>query len=75
MHNLYATFMPKPINGQNGSGMHVHQSLWRGNHNAFFDESSTYHLSPEARHYTAGIMYHARAFALFSVSGSILIRG
>jgi glutamine synthetase len=61
MHNRYAPFMPTPINGQNASGMHVHQSLWRGNHNAFFDESSTYHLSPEARHYTAGIMYHARA--------------
>jgi len=41
--------------------MHVHQSLWRGNHNAFFDPGSTYHLSPEAQHYTAGIMYHARA--------------
>jgi len=61
MHNLYATFMPKPINGQNGSGMHVHQSLWRGNHNAFFDSGSTYHLSPEGQYYTAGIMCHARA--------------
>ncbi len=60
MHGLYATFMPKPINGQNGSGMHVHQSLWRGNQNLFFDPQDDYHLSPVARHYMAGLLTHAR---------------
>lgn len=60
MHNLYATFMPKPINGQNGSGMHVHQSLWKDEHNAFFDKDAPYHLSTAARHYIAGIIHHAR---------------
>ncbi len=67
MHNLYLTFMPKPLNGQNGSGMHVHQSLWRGEHNAFFEKDAPYHLSAEARHYTAGIIHHAREIcAIFS---------
>jgi glutamine synthetase len=60
VHNLYATFMPKPLNGQNGSGMHVHQSLWKGKKNLFFDEKDSYHLSTEARHYIAGIMTHSR---------------
>jgi glutamine synthetase len=60
MHNLYATFMPKPVNGQNGSGMHVHQSLWRNGHTAFFDQDSKYHLSVDAQYYIAGIMHHAR---------------
>lgn len=67
MHNLYLTFMPKPINGQNGSGMHVHQSLWKDNHNAFFDKNSAQHLSDVARHYLAGLMFHAReTCAVFS---------
>ena len=60
MHNLYATFMPKPLNGQNGSGMHVHQSLWKGGKNLFFKKNDHYHLSTLARHYIAGIMMHAR---------------
>lgn len=60
MHGLYATFMPKPINGQNGSGMHVHQSLWKGGKNVFFDKKGAYYLSELARHYIAGIMNHAR---------------
>jgi glutamine synthetase len=60
MHGLYATFMPKPINGQNGSGMHVHQSLWRGGRNLFFEKDGPYHLSPLARRYMAGLMTHAR---------------
>lgn len=59
MHNLYATFMPKPLNGQNGSGMHVHQSLWKGGNNLFFDKKSAYSLSLVARHYIAGIMEHS----------------
>jgi len=67
MHGLYATFMPKPINGQNGSGMHVHQSLWRGGTNLFFDERDPYHLSDAARRYAAGLMAHAREIsAVFS---------
>ncbi|MGB9907145.1 MAG: glutamine synthetase family protein [Candidatus Saccharicenans sp.] len=60
MHNLYLTFMPKPVNGQNGSGLHVHQSLWKNNHNAFFEKEAPYCLSAEARYYVAGIMHHAR---------------
>jgi len=60
MHGLYATFMPKPINGQNGSGMHVHQSLWKDGKNLFFDKKGEYFLSDMARHYIAGLMTHAR---------------
>ncbi len=57
---VYATFMPKPIFGENGSGMHVHQSLFKGDKNAFFDPKDTYHLSPVAKGYIAGILTHAR---------------
>jgi len=60
MHGLYATFMPKPLNGQNGSGMHIHQSLWKGEENLFFDKKSPYRLSKTACHYIAGIMAHSR---------------
>jgi len=60
MHGLYATFMPKPINGQNGSGMHVHQSLWSNGKNLFFDASGPYHLSEMARSYLGGLTHHAR---------------
>ncbi len=60
MRGLYATFMPKPVNGQNGSGMHVHQSLWRDGRNLFFDKSGPYHLSLLAQRYMAGLMTHAR---------------
>jgi glutamine synthetase len=66
-HDLYASLMPKPINGQNGSGMHVHQSLWKGGKNAFFDGAGTFQLSSTARAYMAGLMRHAReASAVFS---------
>ena len=57
--SFYATFMPKPAFGINGSGMHVHQSLFKGNRNAFFDEKDPYHLSKLARHFIAGLMRHA----------------
>lgn len=60
--NAYATFMPKPIFGENGSGMHVHQSLFKGDHNAFFDAQDPYHLSKEARGYIAGLLKHAPEF-------------
>lgn len=58
-YGLYATFMPKPIFGENGSGMHVHQSLWKGNENAFAG-SGTYGLSETAIHFAAGQLEHAR---------------
>ena len=58
-HDLYATFMPKPIFGINGSGMHVHQSLFKGDSNAFFDAKDSYHLSKIARGYIAGLLKHA----------------
>ncbi|MGC9323374.1 MAG: glutamine synthetase family protein [Desulfomonilia bacterium] len=59
-HGVYATFMPKPIARENGSGMHVHQSLFKGKENAFFDKADKYHLSTVAKHYIAGILTHAR---------------
>jgi glutamine synthetase len=58
-HGYYATFMPKPIFGENGSGMHVHQSLFQGDRNAFYDPDDEYNLSDIAKHYIAGIMKHA----------------
>jgi glutamine synthetase len=51
--------MPKPIFGINGSGMHVHQSLFKGENNAFFDKNDEYYLSQIARHYIAGLLKHA----------------
>ena len=58
-HGVYATFMPKPIFGINGSGMHVHQSLFKGDKNAFFEKGAKYHLSDIGKTYTAGILKHA----------------
>jgi len=60
---LKATFMPKPIKGINGSGMHVHQSLFAGETNAFYHETDKYHLSPLAYNFLAGQLKHARALA------------
>jgi glutamine synthetase len=57
---LVASFMPKPIYGQNGSGMHTHQSLFRGRDNAFWDEKAQWELSPVALHYIGGLLKHAR---------------
>ncbi|HUU55075.1 MAG TPA: glutamine synthetase family protein [Armatimonadota bacterium] len=59
-HGTYATFMPKPLFGENGSGMHTHQSLFRGEKNAFFSPDAGDHLSEIARHYVAGLLRHAR---------------
>ncbi|MBE9470010.1 MAG: glutamine synthetase, partial [Chloroflexi bacterium] len=58
-HGVYATFMPKPVLGINGSGMHVHQSLFRGDANAFFDKGDRHHLSKLAKWYIAGLLRHA----------------
>jgi len=55
----YASFMPKPILGVNGSGMHVHQSLFKGDRNVFFDQDEEYQLSEHAKCYIAGLLRHA----------------
>jgi glutamine synthetase len=65
-HNLYATFMPKPIFGVNGSGMHVHQSLFKGSSNAMFDANDEYFLSDIAKQYIAGLLRHAREITLIT---------
>lgn len=59
-NGVYATFMPKPLFGENGSGMHTHQSLFRGDRNAFYDINDPYHLSAEGRYYIAGILKHCK---------------
>ncbi|MCY0896967.1 MAG: type I glutamate--ammonia ligase [Alicyclobacillaceae bacterium] len=61
-YGLHATFMPKPVFGINGSGMHCHQSLFADGRNSFYDESDELGLSQIARHYLAGILAHAEAF-------------
>jgi len=61
---VYATFMPKPIFGENGSGMHCHQSLFKGKANLFFDAKDKYHLSEFAKQYIAGILTHIREITL-----------
>lgn len=63
-NGAYATFMPKPIFGQNGSGMHVHMSLFKGESNAFFEKDAQYHLSDIARGFIAGILTHIREMTL-----------
>jgi len=63
-NGVYATFMPKPIESQNGSGMHVHQSLFKGERNAFFDPEDDYQLSAVAKSYIAGLLDHARELTL-----------
>ncbi len=60
-HNKTATFMPKPIFGDNGSGMHTHQSLWKGERNLFFDERGYAGLSETARYYIGGLLKHSPA--------------
>lgn len=62
-HGLHATFMPKPISGINGSGMHVHQSLFKEGKNAFYDENDKYHLSRTAYNFIAGQLNHAKGMS------------
>lgn len=60
-NGLTATFMPKPLFGDNGSGMHVHQSLWKGDVNIFYDESGYAQISDTAKYYIGGLLKHAPA--------------
>jgi len=63
-YNYYPTFMPKPIVSQNGSGLHIHQSLWRDNTNLFYDENDKYaNLSQLARYYIGGLIEHGRSLS------------
>lgn len=61
-HGLHATFMPKPLYGVAGSGMHCNMSLFSGDNNVFYDESTESQLSETAMHFLAGILEHAKAF-------------
>jgi glutamine synthetase len=63
-HGVYATFMPKPLRDQNGSGMHTHQSLFSGEQNAFFDSNDQYFLSDTAKQFIAGQLRHAREISI-----------
>jgi glutamine synthetase len=60
----YATFMPKPLLHENGSGMHIHMSVFENGRNLFFDPADKYHLSQLARHFMAGILQHIREMCL-----------
>jgi glutamine synthetase len=60
-NGLTATFMPKPLFEENGSGMHVHQSLWKGDSNVFFDEAGYAQLSDTAKYYIGGLLEHSAA--------------
>ena len=62
-NGVYATFMPKPIFGENGSGMHTHQSLFTDGRNAFFDADDKWHLSDVGKAFIAGQLKHAREIA------------
>jgi glutamine synthetase len=59
-HGVYATFMPKPLFGENGSGMHTHMSLFKEGRNQFFSGDEAYHLSPAGKQFIAGLLKHAR---------------
>ena len=63
-HDVYATFMPKPIFGENGSGMHTHMSLFKGDSNAFFDAKDQYHLSTVGKQFIAGVLKHIQECTL-----------
>ena len=63
-NDVYATFMPKPLIGENGSGMHTHMSLFEADKNAFFDPENEYHLSAIAKQFIAGLLRHAPEITL-----------
>jgi glutamine synthetase len=63
-YGVYATFMPKPLFGKNGSGMHTHQSIFKGENNIFFEAKDKYHLSKMGKSFIAGLLKHAREISL-----------
>ncbi len=63
-YGIYATFMPKPLFGENGNGMHTHQSLFEDEVNIFFNPKDKYHLSKRGKSYIAGLLKHAREICL-----------
>lgn len=66
-NGVYATFMPKPIAGENGSGMHTHLSIFEDEEtNAFYSKTADHHLSPTARHFLAGVLDHARELSFIT---------
>jgi glutamine synthetase len=65
-HNMTATFMPKPLFKDNGSGMHVHQSLWKDGKNIFFNKDGYALLSKDAMHYIGGLLKHSHAILAFA---------
>ncbi len=66
LHGLHATFMPKPISTENGSGMHVNLSLSKGEENAFYDPSSDMQISIETKQFIAGVLKHVKAISCIS---------
>jgi glutamine synthetase len=65
-YGVYATFMPKPLTDYNGSGMHVHQSLFKGDKNIFFNLRGSYYLSDEAKFFVGGLLKYAPDFTLIT---------
>ncbi len=63
-HGIYASMMPRPLSGQNGNGMHTHQSLFKKERNIFFDSKRTHNISRSCEHYIAGLLQHAPEFTL-----------
>jgi len=63
-NGYYATFMPKPLFSENGSGMHTHMSIFENGRNLFFDDKDSYHLSKLARHFMAGLLHHVHETTL-----------
>ncbi len=65
-NNIYASFMPKPLANQNGSGLHIHQSLFKGDENIFFNSSDRYLLSKTAKYFIAGLLRHSNEFLMLT---------
>jgi len=65
-NGVHATFMPKPLKGENGSGMHIHLSLFQNKKNAFFSPDDPYNLSSMAKYFLAGILKHSREICLIT---------